>query len=328
MTVRSNFSRCLATLLAGAVLFPGLACAQEYPARPVRLVNPNLAGGVSDRMARTIGKAMEPTLGQSIVVENKPGAASVLGVSEVLRAKPDGYFVGQTCLGPVVILPLTGEKMPFNFQEDAIIVGMMGGLDTLIATRADNPVSTIEEMIADAKANPGKVSIGMAQSPANSIPLAYMTSRSGVELTMVSYRGEIQALTDLLGGTLKYAIQSTGLAIPQLQAGKIKAIQVLATKRNPALPNVPSQSDTKVPGFPPNSYCVMFVPKGTPNAIVQKLNRSLNEAAKDKELLAIWSREGLVPYIGGTPAESMDFLKEVSNRWVSVAKEIDFSKHR
>lgn len=323
----------LRSTLTGSLLFMAAFSqvqvhAQSYPAYPVRMINPNSPGGVSDRMARVIAKAMESTLGQTIIVENKAGASSIIGVSQALRAKPDGYLLGQTCLGPVVILPLTGQTLPFDFLQDAIVVGKMGGLDVVIATRADNPVSSVEELVAQAKSKPGQITVGMAQSPANAIPLVYMSRRTGIELKLVNYRGEVPALTDLLGGTINYSLQSVGVALPQIQSGKIKALQVLSAKRNQALPNVPSFSDTTVPGFAPDSYCVMFVPKGTPAGIVQKLNQSLNAAAKDKTLLETFASEGLIPDIGGTSEESTDFIRDVSKRWVDVAKEIDMSQYR
>ena len=320
-------------IVAGLLLISPLgagsmAVAQTYPDNTVRLVNPNSVGGVSDRMARIIAKAMEPSFGQTIIIDNKSGAASLIGINSVLNSKPNGYVVGQTCLGPVVILPLTGQKMPFDFMQDAEIVGMMGGLDVVIVARADDPVSTIEQLVEAAKAKPNQYAIGMAQSPANAIPLLYMEKHAGIQMKMVSYRGEVPALTDLLGGTLNYSIQSVGVAIPQIQAGKIKALQILSTKRSPALPDVPSLSDSKVEGFPPDSYCVMFVPKGTPQNVVDKLSRSLNAAAKDKDLIDTFNREGLIPEIGGTPEAATKFIRDVQARWVGVSKEVDLTQYR
>ena len=323
--------RHLLALTAAALLAGGLplgASAQQYPNRPIHLVNPNAPGGVSDRMSRMIAKAMEPLLGQSIVIENKPGAAGVVAVDGVLKSAPDGYTLGNTCPGPVTVLPLTGANVPYDFEKDAVVVGMMGGLDVLITTRANNRIRTVEQLIAEAKAKPGQVSIGMVQTPSNVIPLAYMAKKAGVELNIVGYRGEVLALNDLLAGTIQFAINAPGTVMQHIQAGTVHPVLMLNKDRNPAMPNVPSLSDTKVEVFGPGNYCVMYAPKATPPEIVRRLNAALNEVGKDAALRRTWLNEGLVPYIGGTPAEAGRFFGDISKRWRDVVKEVDYAKFR
>jgi tripartite-type tricarboxylate transporter receptor subunit TctC len=304
-----------------------LVQAQEYPSRTVKLVNFAAAGGVSDRMARALAKPMSTLLGQSVIVENRPGAAGSIAIGEVLKSKPDGYVIGQTCLSPI-LLPLAGEKLSFDFRDDAVIVGMMGGLDVILVTRSDSPIATVEQLIAAAKARPGELTVGMAQAPANIIPLVYLAQRAGVSLNLISYKSEVAALTDVIGGSIGFSLNSVGAVLPQLKAGSVKGVLLLTDQRNAALANVPALPETKVPGFAPNNYCVMFVPKGTPGAVISTLNRALNEAAKDPELRRVWDADGLVWNIGGTPAEASAFYFGIADRWRDVARDVDFGKYK
>ncbi len=315
-----------ATLLASAM--PLSATAQQYPNKPIRMINPNAPGGVSDRMSRMIAKAMEPHLGQAVVVENRAGAAGVVGIESVLRSAPDGYTVGNTCPGSAVILPMTGVAVPYDFEKDALVVGMMGGLDVLITTRGDSSIRTIEQLVAEAKAKPGKLSIGMVQTPANVVPVAYLAQRAGVELNIIGYKGEALALNDLLGGTIQFAINAPGTVLQHIQAGTVRPVLMLNKDRNPAMPDVPSFSDTKVEGFAPGNYCVFYMPKGTPADVVRRFNAVLNEVGKDPALRNAYTKEGLVPYIGGTPSEASAFFNDIGQRWRGVLKEVDYSKFR
>jgi len=312
-----------ATLLAGAL--PLSAAAQQYPNKPIRMINPNAAGGVTDRMSRMIAKALEPHLGQPVVVENKPGAASVAGVDFALKSAADGYTVGNTCPG-VLIVSMTGTPVPFDFEKDAVVVGMMGALDVLITTRGDSTIRTIEQLVAAAKAKPKQLSIGMVQTPSNIIPVAYLAQRAGVELNIIGYKGEANALTDLLGGSIQFAINAPGTVLQHIQAGTVRPVLMLNKNRNPAMPDVPSLSDTKVEGFEPSNYCVMFMPRGTPADAVRKFNSALNEVGKDPGVRNAFTKEGLVPFIGGTPGEATVFFNDIAKRWRGVLKEVDYSK--
>ena len=312
-----------ATILAGAV--PLSAAAQQYPNKPLRMINPNAAGGVTDRMSRMIAKALEPHLGQPVVVENKPGAASVAGVDFALKSAPDGYTVGNTCPG-VLIVSMTGTPVPFDFEKDAVVVGMMGALDVLITTRGDSTIRTIEQLVAAAKARPKQLSIGMVQTPSNIIPVAYLAQRAGVELNIIGYKGEANALTDLLGGSIQFAINAPGTVLSHIQAGTVRPVLMLSKNRNPAMPDVPSLSDTKVEGFEPSNYCVMFMPRGVPADAVRKFNSALNEVGKDPAVRGAFTREGLVPYIGGTPGDASTLFSDIAKRWRGVLKEVDYSK--
>ena len=312
-----------ATILACAV--PLTAAAQQYPNKPLRMINPNAAGGVTDRMSRMIAKGLEPLLGQPVVVENKPGAASVAGVDFALKSPADGYTVGNTCPG-VLIVSMTGTQVPFDFEKDAAVVGMMGALDVLITAKGDSPIRTIEQLIAAAKARPKQLSIGMVQTPSNIVPVAYIAQRAGVELNIIGYKGEALALNDLLGGSIQFAINAPGTVLQHVQAGTVRPILMLNKNRNPAMPDVPSLSDTKVEGFEPSNYCVMFMPKGVSAEVVRKFNTALNEVGKDPAVRGAFTREGLVPYIGGTPGEASAMFTDIAKRWRGVLKEVDYSK--
>ncbi len=313
-------------MFAGLAACP-LAGAQSFPSSPVRLIVPFLAGGGGDTIARTIARGMEKNLGQSIIIENKAGAFNMIGAGEVARARPDGYTVGMVCLAPY-LAELLGEKLPFDIRRQTVPLGMMAGVDTVILTRAGNSINSVEELMEQARKRPGALSVGMSQAATNSIPLDYMAKKANVQLTLVNYKGEPQALNDLLGGSIDFSIAGVGFARQHIQAGTVKAILMMGQERHYLLPNVPAVKDLKVDGFASYTMCFMIAPTAINADAADRLNRALNAAGRDPDVLARMRQEGFRLEIGGTPDQAQKLLAAERQRWDETRKVLDFARYR
>ena len=314
-----------------ALWFLGTSCAQApaqqaYPDKPITFVNSNAAGGVSDKITRVIARSMEKSLGKPIIVLPKPGGASVVGVAYVLRSVPDGYTVGHTCSGPIVS-ELMGEKLPFDVDKDMVTIGDTAASDIIIVGRPDIGVNSIEDLIAVAKKKPRQLNIGMVQSPFTVVAAAYLNKMEGIELNLVYYKGENEAATDLLGGSIQFSMNSIGLTQQYIQSGAMKGIFLLSQDRNPVLPDVPAVGDNRIKGgINAQITCLLFVPTGTPQFAVERLNAALNEAVKDPALKDIYRVDGMVVPSPKTLEQARMLIPDIRKRW-SVAREvIDYTK--
>ncbi|WP_064574188.1 tripartite tricarboxylate transporter substrate binding protein [Cupriavidus gilardii] len=299
--------------LAAALTTPAAQAA--YPERPIRWIVPFPAAGAMDNIARTLGEEMSQTLGQSIVVENRPGAGGNIGVELVARSPADGYTMLIVANG-MAVNPALYRKLSYDPIKDFAPVSLLAVVpNVLVANKAKTSAKTVPEVIASAKSQPGKYTYASAGN-GTSIHLAgeLFTSMAGVELLHVPYKGSGPAVTDLLGGQVDYMFDSITSAKPHIDAGKLTAIAVTTSKRSAALPNVPTVAEAGLPGYELSPWFAAFVPAGTPPAVVESLNRAMVEAlrkpAVQKRLAAI----GAEP-IGSTPAELKQHLAKETDKW-------------
>ena len=309
---------CLAVALACAFASPSWAL--DYPTRPVRLVVGFPAGGSADIVARIIGQALTERMGQSFVIDNKPGAGSNLGTDLVARAEPDGYTLMAESVSNA-INPTLYKKLTYDQLKDLVPVASIDVVPNVMDINIDVPAKTVPEFIAYAKANPGKISMGsggIGSSPHVAGELFKMMT--GVQMEHIPYRGVAPATADLLGGRIQVLFDTLPAAIGNIRAGKIRALAVSSKKRSASLPDVPAMNEF-VPGYEADSFHGISAPKGTPREIVEKLNREINAALADPKVKARLAELGAEVFTG-TPEDYGRYLAGEIARW---AKVIEFS---
>jgi tripartite-type tricarboxylate transporter receptor subunit TctC len=318
MTVLRGFllAMCMAALTCATA---GNVSAQDYPTRPVRWVVPYPAGGSTDILARIIGQYLSEHLGQQFVIENKPGAGNNLGTEAVVNAAPDGYTL-------LLVNPAHGinatlyTKLSFNFIRDIAPVAGIMRVPNVMEVNLEVPAKTVAEFIAYAKANPTKInwaSSGNGTSVHLSGELFKMMT--GVQLTHVPYRGSAPALTDMISGQVQVMFDNMPSSMSHIQAGKLRALAVTTAKRSPALPDVPTVGET-VPGYEASAWFGMGAPKGTPRAIIEKLNKGVNAALVDPKVKARLAELGGDTLLPGTPEDFGKVIAEETDKWAKVVK--------
>jgi tripartite-type tricarboxylate transporter receptor subunit TctC len=294
----------------------GPALAQNYPARPVRWVVPYTPGGATDIVARIVGAYLTESLGQQVVIENRPGAGNNLGTEAVINAAPDGYTF--LLVNPAnAINASLYKKLSFNYLKDTIQVAGIIRVPNVMEVHPGVPAKTVAEFIAYAKVNPGKINWATSGN-GTSVHLSgeLFKMMTGVDLLNVPYRGSAPALTDMLAGNVHVMFDNMPPSLPHIKAGKLRALGVTTAQRSSILPDVPTIAET-VPGYEASAFFGLAVPKGTPAAIVERLNRDVNAALKDPKVAARLADLGGVQ-IGGTPADFAKLVEDETAKWQKV----------
>jgi tripartite-type tricarboxylate transporter receptor subunit TctC len=311
----------LLALAVAALGFAGSAArAQDYPTKPVKWVVAYPPGGTTDILARLIGQYLSEHLGQQFVIDNRPGAGNNIGTEVVANSPPDGYTL-------LLVNPANGinatlyKRLPFNFLRDIAPVAGITRVPNVMEVNPKFPAKTVAEFIAYAKANPGKINMASSGN-GTSVHLSgeLFMAMTGVKMTHVPYRGAGPALTDLIAGTVDVMFDNLPSSIEFIRSGKLRALAVTTDARNPALPDVPVVADT-VPGYEASAWFGMGAPKGTPAAIVEKINKSVNDALADPKMKLRLAELGGIP-MGGAPA---DFGKVMASETAKWEKAVRFS---
>jgi tripartite-type tricarboxylate transporter receptor subunit TctC len=269
------------TLVLSAV--PRVAWAQAYPTRPITLVVPFAAGGSFDVIARVITPRLSEILGQQVVVENVGAAAGIVGVNRIAHAVPDGYSVLLGTVGTHAYNPALYKKLPYNPASDFAPVGLVAEQPLVLIARKDFPAKTLPEFIAYAKANGDKLQYGSAGVGSTThLACALLNAAAGINVTHVPYRGAGPAIADMIGGQIHYVCSNTPGALPQIQGGTVKGIALLARNRSPLVPDLATAHEQGLTDFEAIAWSALFLPKGTPAAIVSKLNLALGETLDSK----------------------------------------------
>ena len=314
-----TFDRCwaIAALLA---VFAQNAFAQAYPTHSIRLVVPFPAGGTTDILARAAAQKLSESLGQAVVVDNRPGAAGNIGADLVAKSAPDGYTLLMGTVGTHAINPSLYAKMPYDHVKDFVPVVLVAGVPNVLAVYPAFPVNSVAELIALAKSKPGTINFASSGS-GTSIHLSgeLFKTMAGVDMTHIPYKGSSPALTDLMGGQVQIMFDNLPSSLPLIKAGKLRAIAVTSLKRAPALPDVPTISESGLPGFEASSWFGVLAPAGTPAPIVAKLNADVNKWLQSPE-----AREQLLAQganaAGGTPEQFAAHIRAETEKWAKVVK--------
>jgi tripartite-type tricarboxylate transporter receptor subunit TctC len=294
------------------------AWAQAWPSRPLRLVVGFPAGGTTDIAARLIGQWLSDRLGQPVVIENRPGAGANLAAETVVRAPPDGYTL-LAATSSNVINTTFYEKLSFNFVRDIAMVAGVTRSPLVLEVHPSLPVKSVPELIAHAKANPGKIalaSFGTGTTSHVAGELFKMTA--GVDLFHVPYRGSAPLVTDLLSGLVQAAFDNLPASIEHIRAGKLRALAVGTAERSQALPDVPTVAEF-LPGFEASAWVAVAAPKATPAEIVERLNREINAGLADPKIKARLAELGGTVFVG-TPADFDRLVAEQTEKWGKVIR--------
>jgi tripartite-type tricarboxylate transporter receptor subunit TctC len=317
MLVRRRLLK-LAGAVAALAAAPKLVAADNYPTRPLRWIVPFPAGGSTDLIARLLGEWLAQKLGQPVIIENKPGAGTNIGVQAVVNAAPDGYTL-LFAVATNAINPSLYKSLPFDFQRDIAPVAGLAELPLVMDVTPSLPVKTVPEFIAYAKANPGKINFAsFGARTISHLAIELFKTSAGVDVVHVPYQGGAPMLTDLLSGRVQAGIDALPNSLPHIKSGGVRALAMLSAKRTPALPDVPTVGET-IAGFEVTPWSALGVPSGTPNAIVELLNREINAGLADPGILAHMAEVGAVPLLY-SPAEMRALIARDVAKWANVVQ--------
>ena len=303
-----------------SVLLP-VARAQTYPSRPVRLIVGLPPGGQIDIIARLIGQWLTERLGQPFIIENRPGAGSNIGAEAVVRAPADGYTLFMASTTNAINATLF-DKLPFDFIRDTAPVASTNRIPFVLEVNMSFPAKTVAELIAYAKAHPGKVNIGTPSKGTGPYMAAQLFRiMAGVDIVHVPYRGSPPMLTDLLGGQIQAAFDGMSSSIGQIRAGKIRALAVSSATNFEALPGVPSLAEF-IPGYEASGWCGVVAPKNTPSEIISRLHQEINAGLADSKNTARFADLGVTGLAGST-AEFAKLIGDDTEKWGKVIRTAD-----
>lgn len=304
----------LALALAG-----GAAQAQDkYPQQTIKFVVPFTAGSATDTLARILGIRMSTTLGQSIVVENLAGGSGVIAAQNVARAAPDGYTVLITANTTHASNQSLLKNVPYDNVNDFEPITKLGNITLALVAHPSVPAGNVKELIAYAKANPGKLTFGSG-SASSRISGELLKTLAGIDLLHVPYKSNPQVVTDLLGGQISLFFGDVSTALPPVQAGKLKGFAVSSLKRSSLAPDLPTLDEAGIKGYELTAWFAAFAPAKTPKPIVDRLNAAFHEALADKDVQSKLLKAGIEPE-AGTPGALRDFVIAETKKWATIVK--------
>ena len=306
-----------ATVLATAA---AAAAAADYPSRPIRLIVPFSAGGTSDFLARTIAERLGGRLGQTVVVDNKPGAGGNIGSAAVAQAEPDGYTLLLGTVGTHAINSSLYKKMPFDAVKDFAPVTLVAAVPNMLVVHPSLPVKSVAELVELAKAKPGKLNFASSGN-GSSIHLSgeLFKTLAGVDMTHVPYKGSGPAVADLLGGQVNMMFDNMPSSLPHVKAGKVRALAVTSAKRSPAMPDLSTMAEAGIKGYDASAWFGILAPAGTPPAVVDRLNAEIVKVLHLPEVADRLSQQGAVPTTS-TPQEFAAYIRAETAKWAKVVK--------
>ena len=316
----ASICRSLLILTVALIAGPTLTMAQTWPNHPVTIIVPNPAGGATDVLARLIANELGGKLGRPFIIENRGGGSGNIGSAAVARAQPDGYTILLTTTGPAAINRLIFKDMSYDPERDLAPIGLVSKSALIVVASMNAPVKEIKELISYAKANPGKINVGI---PGNGT-IGHLTSEllqmtAGIKMTHVPYRGAAPILTDLLGGQIDISLGFVTGFLTQVKDGKIRPLAVTGSKRSDKLPAVPSLQELGFSGFEATAWYALFAPARTSHEIIARMNAILNsylQSEKGLQQLDELDMQG----VGGNPEELNGFVASEVRKWGPIVK--------
>ena len=308
----------LAALAVGALAAVPVA-AQDYPSKPIRIIVPFAAGGPADIYARFVGQRLSETLGQPVVIEDRPGAGSVIGTDAVAKSAPDGYTLLMMSNTHTVNESLIPNK-PYQLMRDFVAVAPVNYSDLVLVVHPSVPVSSLKELIDLAKSQPKGLN-SASSGPGTPYHMAgeLFKAMAGVDIVHVPYKGSSGARTDVLGGQVQMMFDAITTMAPNVRTGKLKGLGTTGKTRSSVLPEVPTVSEAGVPGYEAVIWLGIMAPAGTPKPIVDKLNAEITKIVNRPDVKEAWSKQGAEP-MAMTPAEFARFMNEDIEKWAKVVK--------
>jgi len=320
MNLHSQYAVLLTSLVALALPAAQALAQKSYPNKAIRMIVPFAPGGSNDIMGRLVAAKWTESMGQQVVVDNRPGASGIVGTDLAAKAAPDGYTVLVMSL-TFTVNPSIRSKLPYDTEKDLVPVTLIASAPLILVVHPSLPVKSVKEFIAYAKANPGRLNFGSG-GPGSTPHLAgeMLKSMAGLEMTHVPYKGGGPALADLVGGQIQLMLENIPSTLPFVKLGRLRVLAVTSTKRSPTVPDVPTLDEAALKGYELTGWNGLFVPRGTPRAIVNQLYAETVKAlaAPDvKERLAAMSAEPG----GESPEKFAVFIKAEIRKWAKIAKE-------
>lgn len=304
-----------------AVLVSGLAAAQPYPAKPLRLVVPFPAGGATDTLARTISLKAAEKLGQQIVIDNRPGAGGTIGSDHVAKSAPDGYTLLIATGSTHSIGPIINPKIPYNVERDFVPVVYVAKTSSVLVVPATLPVKNLAEFIALAKSKPGQLNYGSSGNGTNShLSSELFKAQAGVFITHIPYRGTGLVFTDMMSGQVHMLMDNYVTAQSNIKDGKLRVLGVTSPQRLPFLPEVPTLDEQGLKGFDVSNWFGIYAPKGTPSDLVAKVNTAFNQALQDPDMQKRLAVLGATP-TGSTPEQMGKMVAADTLKWTQLIRD-------
>jgi tripartite-type tricarboxylate transporter receptor subunit TctC len=306
-------------LVSSLAAAPAPALAQSYPSKPVRIIVPFAAGGPADVYARFMAQRLQEALGQSFVIDNRPGAGSVIGTDAVAKAAPDGYTLLLMSNAHTVNESLIPNK-PFQLMRDFVPIAPLNYSDLVLVANPSLPTSTLPDLISRARASPGKFNYA-SSGPGTPYHMAgeLFKSMAGVYLVHIPYRGSTGARTDVIGGQVDVMFDAVTTMAEQVKAGKVKALATTGRARSEVLPDVPTLNEAGVPGYEATIWLGLMAPRATPKAVVDKLNDAVSKIVGQPEIKQLWGKQGAVPLVM-TPEVFDKYMRDDIAKWARVIK--------
>jgi tripartite-type tricarboxylate transporter receptor subunit TctC len=295
------------------------AAAQAYPTRPIRMIVPFPPAGPIDTMARLLGQQLSARFGQQVVIDNRPGAGSMLGTKAAAGAEPDGYTLLFGSSGSLAVAPALYSNYDLDILKAFVPVGEVALLPHVLVVGNSVPARTVAELIAYAKANPGKLNYGASLGTPPHLLSTLFKTKAGIDVVYVPYKGSAASVTDLLSGQTQFTIDGLTGLLPLIQDGKLRALAIARAQRWPALPDVPTLVESGFPDFTVDAWTGVAAPAGTPAAIVNALNRAINESLDSAEAKAGLARFSAIAQTG-SPQEFAAWIASELPKWAAIVK--------
>jgi tripartite-type tricarboxylate transporter receptor subunit TctC len=313
-------------VLLALALFPLLAFAQQYPTKPVRMIIGFPAGGPADIFGRSLAQAMSAGLGQQVIVENVSGVGGVLGVDRALKSAPDGYTMCLNSASPLVIAPFSLAKMPYDIKKDIALITTVVRVPEVLAVHPSLPVNSFAELVAYARANPGKVNFGSAGAGSiTHLAGELLKAEAKVDLVHVPYKGAAPAVTDLLGGQVQMGIFDVPVLLSHIRSGKLKALAITSGKRAPALPDVPTTTEARYPNVNSDNWYGLVMPAATPADIQKRVHAAAVAALRSPGVREQFAKVGGLAS-PSTPQEYAAFVAAEQAKWGRIITAIGFKE--
>jgi tripartite-type tricarboxylate transporter receptor subunit TctC len=317
-------------LVLGTAVLIGFAAtaaiAQDYPDRPVKIIVPTPPGGPVDVIARLTANTLQTSLGKAFVVENRGGAGNTIGSKDAAEAPPDGYTLLYSSASGLVIAPLLHPDAGYDPLTSYDPVALVGESSNILVVNPAVPANTVQELVAYAKANPGKVNFSSGGVGVLPHLIGEMfKARAGIDIVHVPYKGGGPSINDVVAGNVQMTFEGTSVLLPLIQAGRLRALAVTTPKRIPQLPDVPTMLESGFPNFVSTSWTGLLAPAHTPAAVIARLNTAINEGLKTPELKTALERLSNAP-LGGTPADFTAVMKADLDKWSPIVNSLGLNK--
>ena len=292
--------------------------AQNYPARPIRLIVPQAPGSASDTVSRIVATELTREFGQQVVVDNRPGGALTIGIDMVVKAPPDGYTIGFGPVGALAISPNMVRKLPYNVDKDLQAIAQLASNQMLLAASPTLPLKSVRDVIAYAKRNPGKLSnASSGNGTPGHVGFELFKFMTGTQIVHVPYKGGAAGIVDLISGQVHLMMESQNSITPHAKAGRVRGLAVTGAKRSSALPDLPTVAEAGVPGYEASTWNGIVAPAGVPKAIVARLNAGINKALGSATIRERFAAIGAEPVVA-TPEAFRELIRKENAKWADV----------